>query len=222
MRNSLLPLALGVLLLALNGCKKKEDVPPLSAKIQRIVPASILDDLKAKGLVVNEGNQPPNIEGIYLASPYRLLSPFGPDDSWQKGRVVADYKYRFYDQRGDDVKLDYKSGAGSDQASGVASFLAGSGDTFSLFGEQTGGSNGISYKEVSVVSGEITPTGIKNFQYAFVLTEKGPDPSDKLIAVGKSRIFEDGDALAAKTSAYRLAADGPTPNAVPGSLLQNQ
>ncbi len=222
MRNSLLFLALGVLLLALNGCKKKEDVPPLSAKIQRIVPTTVLDDMKAKGLVVNEGNQPPDVNGIYQANPFRLLSPHGPTDNYAKGRVINDYKYRFYDQKGDDLKLDFKNTGGGDQATGVASFLAGSGQKFSLFGEQSGVSDGISYKVVSVISGELTATGIKDFQYAFVLTEKGPDPNDKLIGVGKARVWEDGNALADKVGVYRLAADAPTPNAVPGSLLQNQ
>ena len=190
------------------GCKKKDEDPALSAKIQGIVSSQILSDLKAKGLVVNEGNQPPNVEGIFLSNPHRLLSPHGPDDNWKKGEIISDYKYRFYNQKGDDVQLEFKGG--SERASGIASFLAGNGNKFSLFGEQSGESYGISTKVVSVISGELTPAGIQNFQYAFVLTEKGPDPSRKLIDVGKSRVWEDGNGQANKISTFRRSADEPT------------
>jgi hypothetical protein len=191
------------------GCKKSETVVPgLSVKIQSIVPQAALDDMKAKGLVVNEGNTPPNVEGIFQAGPYTLLAPYSSADSWAKGKVINDYRFRFTSQNGDEVKLEEKQVGGSSSATGTASFLAGSGNKFTLFGQTIGTSAGIPTKQLVVITGEITATGIKDFQYAFLFTEKtGDADNSSLIPINKSRVWVDGDALASKVSTFRLAAD---------------
>ena len=57
------------------------------------------------------------------------------------------------------------------------------------------------------MSGEITATGIKNLQYAFIVKEKTGDTDNSvLIAVGKGRIWRDQDALSTPTSGFRIAA----------------
>ena len=50
----------------------------------------------------------------------------------------------------------------------------------------------VTYKQVAVISGEITAQGIKNFRYAFCLLEKN-DPFDKVMPVGGTRIWFDSD-----------------------------
>lgn len=204
----------GIVLSGLTGCKKNAVDPTkgLSAKIQSIVPQATLDDMKAKGFVINEGSQPPNVEGIFEASPYKLLAPYGPEDGWKKDRVISDYRFRFSSQNGDDIKLDLKALSASDASSGVSSFLAGNGNKFTLFGEQSGTASGIPYKSLTVISGEITSTGIRDFQYAFVFTSKNGDASNsQLIPVGKSRVWIDGDALAGKVGSFRLGAPETAP-----------
>lgn len=202
-------LGVALSLALLTGCKKKDEVPGLSAKIQNIVPEAVLSDLKDKGIVVNEGNTPPNVEGVFKASPFILLAPYGTEDGYKKDRVISDYSFKFSGQNGDDVKLDFKqTGASSLEGSGITSFLAGSGNKFTLFGEITGTSLGVAYKQLAVLSGEVTPTGIKDFQYAFVFTSKDGDTSNSiLIPVGKSRVWIDGDGLADKTGTFRMAAE---------------
>ncbi len=205
------------LMLTLNACKK-ETVDPstgLSTKIQNIVPAAALADLKAKGLVVNEGSQPPNIEGVYLASPMRLVSPYGPTDNYSIGKIIADYRYRFYSQVGDEVKLDYTN-ANNDTGTGQGAFVSGYGNKFTLFIATTGVSRGVNYKAVNVISGEITANGIANFQQALILTEKTGDSSNTvLIPLNQSRVWEDGNLLASKITTFRMATpmDGPTETA---------
>ena len=191
------------------GCQKKEvDTDPskgLSAKIQSIVPTAILDDMRAKGLVINEGSQPPQLGGIFLANPYTLLSPYGPEDGWQKGRVISDYKFRFYDQTGDEVKLDFRQS--SEMATGLGSFVSGFGNKFTIFAQTKGTQSGIENTQLSVISGELTADGIADFQYAFTFTAKTGDTSNSiLIPVGKARVWEDGNRLASKTTVFRLAA----------------
>ena len=191
------------------SCTPKEAAPDfskgLSAKIQRILPEAVLDDMKAKGLVINEGSQPPQLAGIFIASPYTLLSPYGPEDGWEKGRVINDYKFKFYDQVGDEVKLDVKQS--NETATGLGSFVSGFGNKFTIFAQTRGIQSDIENTQLSVISGELSPDGIINFQYAFTFTAKTGDADNSvLIPVGKARVWEDGDQLANKISTFRVAA----------------
>ena len=202
-----------MLTLLVVGCKKKEVATDpskgLSTKIQGIVPQAVLDDMKAKGLAINEGSQPPALAGIFIASPYTLLSPYGPEDGWGTGKVISDYKFRFYDQVGDEVKLDFKQS--SETAAGLGSFVSGFGNKFTIFAQTKGTQSGIENTQLSVISGELSDSGIIDFQYAFTFTAKTGDASNSiLIPVGKARIWEDGDKLASKTTTFRMAAPDAT------------
>lgn len=154
---------------------------------------------------LNPGTTPPTVAGIYVASPYTLLANFGPEDGWKPGKVIPEYRYKLYEQKGDEVKIDYKN-TGTDSGSGIGGFLSGEGKKFSLFSELSGTASGIPYKHLTIISGEMTSTGIKDFQYAFVMKEKTGDASNSiLIATGKSRIWIDGDSLASKVETFRQA-----------------
>jgi hypothetical protein len=219
-------LTLAGLLGGVVSCKKNEVVPGLSVKIQNIVPQAALDDMKTKGLIVNEGTTPPNIEGIFEANPYKLLAPFDSSDPYDKDDVIDPYRFRLTGQNNDEVKLEYKQVGTANTGAGVASFLAGSGNKFTLFGQISGVEAGIPNKTLFVLTGEITTTGIKDFQTAILLTEKTGDANNvKLIPINKSRVWIDGNALASKVSSYRLAADEVTPvtnAASTGTVLGNR
>lgn len=183
------------------SCKKDNG---LSKNINNIISQKIIDDLQKRGMTINKGSTPPTLPAIVLASSFTLVSPYGAADGWSVGKVIADYKYRFSGQTGDQVKLDYKN-SGSDYATGMASFLSGSGNKFSLFAQVTGTSSEINYKSVKIISGEVTADGIKDFHEALVLTEKEGDESNSiLMPVGAGRIWKDGDGLAETISTYRL------------------
>lgn len=215
------------LLIAAVSCQKKSADPSpssgLSAAILNIVPAAVLDDMRAKGLVVNGGSEPPKLEGIYLESPNVLVSPYGPDDSQPKGKTFSDYKYRFYDQNGTTVKIDAKATNGTEVTSGVGALVAGSGSKFTIFAQQKGVSSGIETTELSVFSGEVTADGITGFQYAFTLTDKKNDVNDDLLPVGKSRVFADGDGIARRIGTFRMGvSDAPETSPSKATFLSSK
>jgi len=188
----------------ISSCKKT-DKPDngLSSKINAIISQDVLNDLQNRGMKINSGHAAPSIEGIFKFSPTTLRSPYGPSDNYYVGQVVADYKYRFYNQHGDECNMDFKS-EGIDHGTGYASYLSGEGDKFTLFSQAIGTANGVDYKMVSILSGELTAGGIKDFQLAFVLTEKdGDESNDYLMPAGKGRIFYDGDYFSTSTDIYR-------------------
>lgn len=189
------------------SCKKSDSNDNgLSQDINNIISQDIINNLESRGMTINKGNTPPNITNIVIASPYTLLSPYSTTDFWQPGQVIGDYKYRFSGQADNKVMLDYKNTGNSDVANGLGSFLSGSGNQFTLFSETVGVSGGVNYKSVTIISGELTATGVKNFQHSFVITQKtGDETNTVLIPVGTGRIWKDGDGMASFTSSYRPA-----------------
>ncbi len=198
------------------SCKKEEEVGKgFSENIQNLVSKEMIDELRSRGLNLNEGTTPPVIEGIYLSSPHELVSPYGEEDSYEAGYEFEDLKIRFsnQDQQNLSVKVDLK---GSTNGTGQGAFLAGSGNKFTLFSEivshsEDGDEDPYTATQIRIFSGELTDKGIKNLQTALIMKAK-TDPNDVLIPVGSGRIIKDGDGLAAKTNSFRIAApEFPTP-----------
>jgi len=209
------------------SCKKNDDnktTSPstsndFSPEIKAIISQTYIDSLRNKGMKIYDGNTPPNVEGIYLVSPYILLAAYGPEDGWQPGYVINDYKYRFYDQVKNELKIDYKQqGQSTDTGAGLGCFIAGKNNTFSIFCQLKGAEGSVSYTHVAIISGEMTATGIKNFQYGFILTEKQNDDENfVLIPVGKSRIWQDDDHFSEFATALKSALRNSSGSAKAGS-----
>lgn len=211
-----------------SSCSKKDPEPEFSEAIQNIIPESVIDDLRSKGMQLNSGKTPPNIEGIYIVNPLKLLTPYGPEDNWQTGKIIADMTYRFYNQTADQkITYDSKSGGGTASSIGKGALIAGNGTEFTIFSEEfETHSNGITATMVAVISGEMTAQGIKNLQYAFLLTSKTGDDNDSyLMPVNKSRIWYDGNQIADRGTAFRLAIEAnqtsQTPIETPASIEKN-
>lgn len=206
--NSILAFSFLLVLSFTVSCKKKDDKKTgngFSEQINAIISEPLMDSLRKKGMTIHEGNNPPNVVGIYLVTPFTLVAPYGPNDGWETGHVINDYKYNLYDQADGEVKVDYKQIGGSDNGNGLGSFISGSGNKFSIFSELSGSDGDVTYTHVAVLSGEITSDGIKDFQYGFILTKKqNDDDNSQLIPVGSSRIWDDGDGLAEKTGSFRI------------------
>lgn len=203
--SSIIACALCIILL-FDSCKKKSPEPTLSAKIQQIVPAALLRDLKTKGMPINEGLTPPTIEGIFISNPHTLEVPYGPDDPNQKGYVFSSLTIRFSSQDNKElsVKIDTKSG--STISSGTGGFISGTGNKFSIFAELLVQSGTATGKQLRIFSGEITPQGIKDFYTTLVFTEKN-DPNRHFLEVGQARIIKDSDGLTSKTNSFRMGVE---------------
>jgi hypothetical protein len=188
--------------LVMSSCFLRKDIDPyngLSKNIQKIVPEAVLDSLQKKGLIINRGDAPPTLDFSIVASPFKLISPYGPDDSWTKGKIIQDYYFKFYDQTTNkEIKYDFQNN-GSDYGTGVGSFISGEGNNFTIFSEVTGSVSDEDYKTLSVISGTLDPTGIRNFQYAFVITYKSLEENNSsLIPVNTGRVWIDGDFISEK------------------------
>lgn len=190
--------------LFMNGCKKNDPEPGLSAKIQQIVPADLLSTMKTQGMPINAGKTPPNIEGIFISSPHTLVTTYD-GDSYKPGYEFIDFILKFSGQNSTEGSVSVDTKTGSTTSTGIGGFVSGSGNKFTLFAEVNLTNGNATAKQIRVFSGEITSTGIKDFYSTLVIKEKN-DPSNLLIGVGKMRILKDGDGLASKRSSFREAA----------------
>ena len=188
-------------LLGTVSCSKSESEESakyqnLPKEVKSIVPDNILRKLEANGMVIHTGTTPPNIEGTFNITPFELAFTDVPDNQYVVGYQITGYTYRFYDQQGVKIKTDYQNlnSLSNDKAIGKGTIISGSDNKFTAYMAFEGENKSIdvTYKQVAVISGEITAQGIKNFRYAFCLLEKN-DPFDKVMPVGGTRIWFDSD-----------------------------
>ena len=192
-------IALAAFSLFFASCKKdettkKDEKPALSKDIQNIVPDSTLNKIIALGMPINKGTKPTSLTNIYLATPFLLKASNVPQD-YAIGYKFTDYRVRLYDQDNDKltIKLDYKSGPESGK--GIGGFLSGNGNDFSLFVKVLSFNSGDSAQNIQIISGTITPEGIKNFHFANFMIDNYGNPHGKWIGNETGRIIYDSDSI---------------------------
>ena len=174
---------------------KKYDLPE---EATTIVPEEVLDQMKAQDFPINEGINPPILNGTFVADPWKLLYT-SHINSWKVGKELYNYYFTFYEQQGVNLKLDYSyQGENTDIGKGVATIISGNGNKFSIFSKSQGIESGIKYTLLSVFSGEVTANGIKDLKRVLYVQSKENDPNNTLIPVGDMRIWYDSDNISPK------------------------
>lgn len=173
-----------------NGNNSKSLNIPIEAKA--IIPEETLRQIRAQGMPIYEGTNPPNIEGIYLLDNLRFHYSSDPGEKgFTKGDKAVNYKYRFYEQNGVKLKSDYRAlkfGV-NDIATGSGAIISGSGNTFTVFLNHAAHTEGVKNNDITLISGEITPEGIKDLVLTLTVTEK-EDTNNQIMKVGVYRIFQ--------------------------------
>ena len=173
-----------------NGNNSKSLNIPIEAKA--IIPEETLHQIRAQGMPIYEGTNPPNIEGIYLLDNLRFHYSSDPGEKgFTKGDKAVNYKYRFYQQNGVKLKSDYRAlkfGV-NDIATGSGAIISGSGNNFTVFLNHAAHTEGVKNNDIILISGEITPEGIKDLVLTLTVTEK-EDANNQIMKVGGYRIFQ--------------------------------
>ncbi len=176
---------------AFYACKKDHTDDGLSEQIHNIVPDSIINKMKTLGMPIFGGTKPPDLQHIYLASPFILKSSNISSD--YVGKSFADYYGKLYDQDNDQlsIKLDYYNGG--ERGSGLGGFISGEDNSFSVFVKVHSTYQGGQADVIMVISGKTDEGGIKNFYYANFMLDDYDDPNDVWIGVGQGRVIYDSD-----------------------------
>ena len=173
-----------------------EEIRNLPQEVKDMLTPDQLQTLEDHGMIINEGVNPPDIQGVYFSN-YNYCT----FDSTEllEGFTFDNYFWRFYDQSGNDVKLDYTAQNVQDEATGAGSFITGDSEFFSVFVELNGISFGVNYTAVMIISGRTGSGGIHDFMFGFILTDKdtSADPDDFIMMpIDSHRIVEEYDDLA--------------------------
>ncbi len=179
---------------------KRFDIP---SEAKAIISEDFIAKMAANGMTINEGTNPPNIEGIFATGVLQMIYTSLEKD-FPIGEEIESYRFKFYDQVGTRVKTDYVNEAfiNEEQATGRGTIISGNGNKFTAYLDMNIIDSGIKTRDVSVLSGEITPNGIKNFQYGFLKIEKIGDTRNKLVPEGTIRIWVSKNKLAVKKQQY--------------------
>ena len=173
-----------------NGNNSKSLNIPIEAKA--IIPEETLHQIRAQGMPIYEGTNPPNIEGIYLLDNLRFHYSSDPGEKgFTKGDKAVNYKYRFYQQNGVKLKSDYRAlkfGV-NDIATGSGAIISGSGNNFTVFLNHAAHTEGVKNNDITLISGKLTPEGIKDLVLTITVTKK-EDIGNRIMKVGVYRIFQ--------------------------------
>lgn len=163
-------------------------------RINEVIPEEIRSKME-ENMPIYDGVNPPNVEGIYLMSPAVIAY-----DSY-KGVVVdgnlPDGIYiKFANQDAEKKTIDclLKEGDHHD-SEGDGVFISGEGNNFTIYFNTSGTDADIKIKTATVVSGTKTENGIKDLCMGAVMIEKGDDPNNLLMEVGRYRVVKDKDGL---------------------------
>lgn len=158
-------------------------------------------------ITIYDGNNPPNIEGIYVIDPMEVV--YDMTGNYQPGeKQFAMVYFEISNQNTTTNTLDYReqeviNGVVGSESKGEGAFISGEGNNFSVYFNTTGVTHLDAYDVTSthalVISGTKTNDGIRDLRYSFVMVDKGDDPEGMIINKGDFRVFKDGDNWAEKT-----------------------
>ncbi len=196
-----LPLTFVTVLLLVVSCSSDEEIfRDLSDDISNIVTDEILDIIEDLGMPIYEGQNPPNIEGIFLEAPHTLKA--SNQDGDEIGHVYNDWKFHLYNQNNSNLTIDLEYKTSSSIGASSKSYISGSGNNFSVFLEVISEKGEYSAKMVRIISGQITEAGIGNCHIALFMVDNYGDPGDNYLDNGRGRILYDSDGLAEVLSEF--------------------
>ncbi len=200
MKKVMYALCIGVYALLVSCSKSDEgkrfDIPE---EARAIIPDKFLAEMEANGMTINEGNNPPDIQGIFDAGTLEMVYSNLEKEQKTIGRLSSSYRFKFYDQQNIKVKTSYISN--DDVASGQGSIISGSGNKFTAYLRVNGSTSLATYKMAIVISGEISSEGGKDFKLGICMIEKD-DPTKDLMDIGAMRVWVDQDKFAPRKQKY--------------------
>jgi hypothetical protein len=162
------------------------------------IPRELLEYFLSLGIEVNSGRNPPDIEGMYLATPLQLVKTTAGTNISNQWDMLVTFSGQNDARLIVDTNYLIQSDTGPMTSGGTASFIVGEGDRFTVFQEGAREELGYTAKTVEVFSGEVTVTGIKNYQWAVFMVDNRGAPLGHWIADGTGYFKRDSDRFSEK------------------------
>jgi hypothetical protein len=180
---------------------EKRNVPVdragLTEEINNLIPDNILEAISELGMQINEGKNPPNIEGTYFIDTLLMVEN-------TTGITIATQYNKKVTFSGQDntvltinahYTLQIDNNAGPMSSSGPGSYIVGEGNKFTVVVDGTREQGGYTAKTVEIFSGEISDQGILNYHWAVMMVDNNGDPLNAWIPNGTGYAKRDGDGI---------------------------
>lgn len=172
------------------------------------VPDSIIQKLKDLGMPINEGIAPPNVEGIYLGSPWKLVA--SNFDDFEVGHLFTDLKVKFTNQNNNAQEIKVQSKTGTTISDDVTAYISGHDSLFSIFvitnnnkiesGDTTDIQQFVRVFSGVKVSGE---SSIKNLRSALMSLKEIKNTTNAFLKAGQGRLIFDSDFISDAQTTFR-------------------
>lgn len=176
---------------ALNMPRKKE----LTKDIENLIPPKIMEAIEDLGIEINEGRNPPNIEGTFYISTLQLVKSTtggGIAKQWDKYVTFSKQNNTTLTINADYTMTDEHDN-GPFNSEGPGSFIVGQGKKFTVVVDGTRKQGGYTAKTVEIFSGELSDTGIINYHWAVMMIENNGNPLGSWIQNGTGYTKRDSD-----------------------------
>lgn len=144
------------------------------------IPDGMLDHI-----AVNQGTDPPNIEGKYLATPLTL--EYASDNYWNDDFFDLYLAFTRVEGR---LKTTYRESQSQMTGTAPQAKVIGQGNNFTVYftTSMKNDEENWSCTTLTIISGRLTLQGIADFQYSNAMLSKN-DPENKIMPVGAYHVF---------------------------------
>ena len=159
-----------------------------SSEVTAVASKETIQKMAANKATIYGGTTPPRVEGYFTSGEVQLTHTSLGDNDPLKSAAFDGFYYRFYEQNGSKLKVDYRNHVGGTYAAnGVDAVISGEGNKFTIF---------FLNKERNLValSGEFTGDAIKDFQQSII--NKVGEP------IGAVRVFKSKSGYAESTREF--------------------
>ena len=160
-----------------------EAIRRIDGDVLTLIPRELLEYFYDLGITINSGRNPPNIEGTYLVPTLQLMRKTTSTNITEQWDKYVTFSRQ--DSTSLTVNVDYimQSDNGSMSLSGLG-FIVGEGNKYTVVIDGTREEEGYTARTIEAFSGEITATGISDYQWGIFMVDNRGDPLGHWIANG--------------------------------------
>lgn len=180
------------------ACKKELNKANLPKEALALLPAKFANEMFDNGFDFNTGDNPSNVEGIYLFEP---ISDYDNSGAFPPGTAALDAKIKIANQSGKNADVYVYNWISGVYDTSEANLVIGKDENITIFAQAKGSTGGVSYKYTYVISGKKEAGGIRDMQFGFIMVD---NPGAPLVSTtGTQRLFHDFDGIAENTAIFR-------------------
>ena len=181
-------------LFVMTSCSKSDDEKGginndnFSSEVTAVASKETIQKMAANKATIYGGTTPPRVEGYFTSGEVQITHTSLGDNDPLKSAAFDGFYYRFYEQNGSKLKVDYRNHAGGTYAAnGVNAVISGEGNKFTIFFLNK-------ERDLVALSGEFTGDAIKDFQQSVINKVEEP--------IGTVRVFKSKSGYAESTREF--------------------